>query len=160
MHMVRVCFVCLGNICRSPTAEGVFQHLVAEANLEDHFEIDSAGTSGWHIGDQADGRSRAEAARRGFELTSRSRRFVRDDFDDFDLVVAMDGENVAELRSFARHDDDRSKIVLLRTFDLEADGEDVPDPYYGGTDGFRNVFDICEAGCRGLLETLRRDHGL
>jgi len=158
--MIRVCFVCLGNICRSPTAEGIFLHLIREAGIADQFFVASAGTSGWHVGEIADARSRREASRRGFELESRSDRFVSRDFDRFDQVVAMDAENLSDLRKMCREPGDRDKLSLLRDHEPDGPGGDVPDPYYGEGDGFREVFDICEAACRGFLEGLRRDHEL
>lgn len=162
---VRVCFVCLGNICRSPTAEAVMAHLVAEAGLDHAIELDSAGTGGWHVGDPPDDRATAEAARRGISMRSRARQFHVGDFAFFDLVVAMDGRNVADLHDLALDQDHRDKVVLLRSFDpnrpdaTDDPGDlDVPDPYYGGPDGFARVFDLVEAACAGLLDHLRAAH--
>ena len=152
--MIKVCFVCLGNICRSPTAEGIFRAMVTSAGRDDEFSIDSAGTSGWHVGASPDERSSIAAARRGYSIEGASRQFIVDDFDRFDHVIAMDHENVADLRRIARNDADRSKISLLRSFDDDASGEEVPDPYYGGGDGFERVLDVCEDGCSGLLRAL------
>ena len=151
---IRVCFVCLGNICRSPTAEGVIRSLVHAAGMSEGFEIDSAGTEGYHAGERADRRSRAEASRRGVELTSTSRRFERSDFARFDYVIAMDRRNLRDLEQLATSAADRAKLHLLRSFDPTARELDVPDPYYGGSSGFADVYDICEAGCRGLLARL------
>ena len=158
--MIRVCFVCLGNICRSPTAEGLFRGLVEQAGLADDFVIDSAGTSGWHVGEPPDVRATEAAAERGYELGGGSRKFVAADFPRFDYVLAMDGENLADLRRLSRSAEERAKISLLRDHEAGAQGQDVPDPYYGGDDGFEDVLDICERGCRGLLDTIRREHGL
>jgi len=155
--MIRVCFVCLGNICRSPTAEGVFRRLVEDAGLENAFEIDSAGTSGWHIGAPPDERSAMAARRLGYQLGGASRRFVVEDFDRFDHVIAMDHENFAELKGMARDSADVRRLSLLRSHDPDADGEEVPDPYYGGGGGFDAVVKICVKGCAGLLATLRRE---
>lgn len=156
---MRLLFVCLGNICRSPTAEGVMRSLVAEAGLDEVVEVDSAGTAGWHEGDPADRRSVLEARRRGVELAGlRGRQVRRADFDAFDLLLAMDGENRRDLLHVAPHDEGRSRVRLLREFDpaAVAAGElDVPDPYYGGPDGFTHVYDLVEAACRGLLEHAR-----
>ena len=154
--MVRVCFVCLGNICRSPTAEGIFRHLVRQEGLEAAFTIESAGTGDWHVGEAPDRRARETAKRRGFALEGTARAFGRKDFARFDYVVAMDVSNRRNLLRIAPDDDARQKIHLLRSFDPEsaADAE-VPDPYYGGGDGFEQVFDICEAACRGFLSHLR-----
>jgi protein-tyrosine phosphatase len=136
------------------------RQLISDARLDGEVEIDSAGTAGWHIGDEPDSRSQAEATRRGLDLSSlRGRRVRPDDFDSFDLLIAMDRENAADLESRAPNDEARSKIHLLREFDPAAiaSGQlDVPDPYYGGPDGFAHVFDVVEAACRGLLERIRR----
>jgi protein-tyrosine phosphatase len=155
---MRVLFVCLGNICRSPTAEGVMRKLVREAGLEDRIEIDSAGTGGWHIGASPDERSTAAARARGIALSGAARSVTGADFDDWDLLVAMDRDNERELLYRAPDDEARAKVRLLRSFDPEsvARGElEVPDPYYGGDRGFEDVLDIFDAGCRGLLEELR-----
>jgi protein-tyrosine phosphatase len=158
---VAVSFVCMGNICRSPTAEAVMRHLVAEARLDHAIDIDSAGTGAWHVGEERDRRSRAVAQRRGMPITGVARQFVRSDFDRFDLVLALDEENARELRRLAPNDDARAKVHLLREFDPEAaPGAEVPDPYYGGPEGFEHVFDICLAACRGLLDHLRKARDL
>jgi protein-tyrosine phosphatase len=159
---VRVCFVCLGNICRSPTAGGVLRHQLREAGLASQVEVDSAGTGGWHVGELPDDRARAEARRRGVDIDDPARQFERDDFTRFDLVIAMDDDNAAALRRMAQGDDHHlAKIRLLRSFDPAAPpGAPVPDPYYGGPDGFAAVFDLVEAACRGLLDHLVDEHGL
>ena len=158
---VRLCFVCLGNICRSPTAEGIFAALVADAGLDEQILVDSAGTGAWHVGEPADLRSRQTARRRGVTLTSRARQFEARDFARFDYVLALDRENRRELAHLAPDSGAQRKIHLLRRFDAESDGpDDVPDPYYGGHDGFDRVFDICHAACRGLLVFLIAEHGL
>jgi protein-tyrosine phosphatase len=158
---IRICFVCLGNICRSPTAEGIMLQLVEQAGLSARIEIDSAGTGGYHIGERADPRSRAEAQRRGVELPSRARKFVAEDFERFDYVIAMDRANLAQLAQLAVGDEQLAKLHLLRAFDpASARDAEVPDPYYGGDQGFGRVFDICHAGCTGLLEHIRQRHRL
>ena len=158
---VAVSFVCMGNICRSPTAEAVMRHLVSEAGLGNAITLDSAGTGAWHVGEERDRRSRAEAKRRGMPIAGPARQFVRGDFARFDLVLALDEENARELRRLAPTDEARAKIHLLREFDEgAAPGAEVPDPYYGGPEGFELVFDICLAACRGLLEHLRKAHTL
>jgi protein-tyrosine phosphatase len=158
---VRVCFVCLGNICRSPTAEGVFRRLVEDAGLSAVITIDSAGTAAYHVGESPDRRSAAAAQRRGYPLGGRSRKFERDDFDRFDYVLAMDRENERELLRLAGRDEVGAKVRLLRSFDPDSEPDDeVPDPYYGGADGFERVVDICVAGCRGLLAHLRAHDGI
>jgi protein-tyrosine phosphatase len=149
---VRILFVCLGNICRSPTAEAVMRGLVAEAGLEDEIEIDSAGTGSWHIGYPPDERSVAAAAERGVELNGTARQVGQGDFDGFDLLIAMDRQNEHDLLALARSDADKAKVRLLRSYD---DGElDVPDPYYGGEDGFDEVVEIVERSCRALLDEI------
>lgn len=148
----RVCFVCLGNICRSPTAEAVFTKLVQVASLEDDFVIDSAGTASYHAGEPADSRSRAAAKRRGYSIGHRARQFQRSDFGAFDLVCAMDSDNLQNLLQLAPTPQAKQKVKLLRSFDPTApSGAEVPDPYYGGERGFDDVIDICERACRGLL---------
>ena len=153
-----VLFVCLGNICRSPMAEGVMRSIVADAGLEAEIVIDSAGTGGWHQGDPPDRRATDEAGRRGIDLTGlRCRKVTPGDLDRFDLVVAMDADNVVALRALADDDGSLAKIRLLREFDpaaVEAGELEVPDPYYDGPDGFVHVFDLVDAACRGLLAHL------
>ncbi len=159
--MVRVCFVCLGNICRSPTAEGIFLSLVREAGLEGRIEVDSAGTGFWHAGEPPDPRSAATALARGVRLESRARSLVAKDLTRFDYVLAMDGQNLAAILALARRTRPRARITRLLAFHPELpDDTDVPDPYEGGDAGFERVFDLCEAACRGLLEHLRSTHGL
>ena len=156
MAALSVCFVCLGNICRSPTAEGVMRALVREAGLSSRIVIDSAGTGAWHAGEPADARARAAARARGIELTSTARMFVRSDFERFDYVLAMDRANLRELRQLARGPEEHARLHLFRSFDPAAPVDaEVPDPYYGGPEGFNEVLDICERGCRGLLAHLR-----
>jgi protein-tyrosine phosphatase len=153
--MHRVCFVCLGNICRSPTAEAVFYKLVTDASRAGDFVIDSAGTAGYHVGELADARARAAAQRRGYEIRHRARRFLHGDFDAFDLVCAMDRDNLEDLLALAPTPEAKRKVRLLRSFDPDAKrGAEVPDPYYGGERGFDEVIDICERACRGLFESL------
>jgi protein-tyrosine phosphatase len=155
---MKILFVCMGNICRSPTAEGVMRSLVREAGLEDEFEIDSAGTGGWHVGNPPDARATESARRRGITLEGAARRVTRADFENYDLLLAADRENLAELRALAPNEESRLKARLLREFDPDSEGApdlDVPDPYYGGPDGFEDVLDLVEAACRGLLEHAR-----
>lgn len=160
MTPVRVCFVCLGNICRSPTAAGVMRHHVDAAGLSDLITIDSAGMGGWHVGELPDERARGEARRRGIDIDDPARQFDAGDFDRFDLVLAMDHENLEDLRRLARGNQD-GKIRLLRDFDpASPSGSAVPDPYYGGHDGFADVFDLVDAACQGLLEHLVTVHDL
>lgn len=157
--MIRVCFVCLGNICRSPTAHGILEHLVEEAGLADKIYVDSAGTAGYHVGERADSRSREAALRHGIELRSRARQFEAGDFERFNYVLAMDHSNYQNLEGLAPHPQALSRLYLFRSFDPASSPTDiVPDPYYGDGDGFETVFQICLAGCRGLLEHIRREH--
>ncbi len=155
-----VLFVCLGNICRSPTAEGIFLRQVREAGLEARFHIDSAGTGAWHTGEPADRRSQAEAARRGTHLPSRARQVRPHDFDRFDLILAMDRRNRADLLAMAGNDHHRAKIRLFREFDPEPGDGEVPDPYYGGPDGFSDVYHMCERTAAALLARLSVPSGL
>lgn len=158
---VSVCFVCLGNICRSPTAEGVMRHLVTEAGLGERVDVSSAGTGDYHVGEEPDSRARDAARRRGIVLGSRARQFKKADWDRFDYVLAMDRSNLKELTRAAPSKEVLSKLSLLRSFDPAAPPDAaVPDPYYGGDDGFDTVLDLCDAACRGLLDHIRREHGL
>ncbi len=154
----RLLFVCLGNICRSPTAEGVMRMLVEREGLQTCVHVESAGTGGWHVGSPPDARA-AEAARaRGVALGGTARQVRAQDFDDFDLLVAMDGENLRALRTLAPGEQERAKVRLLREFDPASAGAgdlDVPDPYYGGAGGFDEVFELVQAACEGLLERIR-----
>jgi protein-tyrosine phosphatase len=154
----RVLFVCLGNICRSPTAEGVMRSLVEQAGLGGRIEIDSAGTGAWHVGSPADARASATAGARGVTLESVARQVILDDFEAFDVVLAMDSENLRALTRLASNEEQRARIRLLREFDPVSAGAedlDVPDPYYGGDRGFEEVFDLVHAACVGLLERIK-----
>jgi protein-tyrosine phosphatase len=154
---MRLLFVCLGNICRSPTAEGVMRGLVQRQGLAEGIELESAGTGGWHVGSAPDERATAAARARGIELAGSARQVQAEDFEHFDLLLAMDGENARELRRLARDEDERAKVRLLREFDpaSAAAGElDVPDPYYGAAGGFDEVLEMIEAACAGLLVRL------
>ena len=148
--MTRILFVCLGNICRSPTAEGVMRRLVREEGLEQEIEIDSAGTGGWHVGAPPDQRATETARRRGTTLEGAARRFDPADFDRFDLILAMDAENKRDLLALAPDDEARAKVRMFLSGD-----RDVPDPYYGGAGGFEEVLDLVEEAARELLTELR-----
>ncbi|MGP8240617.1 MAG: low molecular weight protein-tyrosine-phosphatase [Solirubrobacteraceae bacterium] len=155
---MRVLFVCLGNICRSPTAEGVMRRLVAEAGVQESVELDSAGTGGWHVGEPPDPRACEAARRRGIVLEGSARQVRAEDFDRFDLIVAMDRANERALCALALDESARAKVRMLREFDPASAGEvdlDVPDPYYEGADGFDVVLDQVQAACAELLEHVR-----
>ncbi|TPA07788.1 phosphotyrosine protein phosphatase [Burkholderia pseudomallei] len=155
MKSVAICFVCLGNICRSPTAEGVMRHQVAAAGLDGAIEIDSAGTGAWHVGEAPDARAQQAARARGYDLSALRARQIGDaDFERFDLVLAMDGANLAALRKRCPPQY-RGKVRLLMEFAGDGSAGDIADPYFGGARGFEQVLDQCEAACRGLLDSLR-----
>ncbi len=157
---IRVLFVCLGNICRSPMAEGVFREVVRRAGLADRFEVDSAGTSSWHTGEPPDERASAVAVRRGVELTSRARQVAASDLATFDYVLAMDAENLARLRPLEAAAKG-AEVQLLRAFDAQGGSEaEVPDPYFGGPGGFDDVYEMIERACRGLLAHIRKERGI
>ena len=148
----RVLFVCLGNICRSPTAEGVMLHLLKDRGIASVI-VDSAGTSAYHVGEGADRRAQKEANSRGIHLPSRARQFVVSDFDRFDWILAMDAQNQANILSLARNETDRNKTHLFRDFEADGiTGRSVPDPDYERNFGL--VFDICQRGCLGLLSQM------
>jgi protein-tyrosine phosphatase len=165
---VRLLFVCLGNICRSPTAEGVMRSLVERDGLQDTVQLDSAGTGAWHVGSPPDARASETARTRGVVLEGSARQVTREDFEDFDLLLAMDSSNMRELIQRAPGEQARTKVRLLREFDAASasasasagadPGErdlDVPDPYYGEDGRFEEVFDLVHAACEGLLARIR-----
>lgn len=155
MEKTAVLFVCMGNICRSPTAEGVFRHHVDAAGLSENIEIDSAGTHAYHVGEPPDRRARAAAERRGMSLDGiRARRVSTTDFERFDYIIAMDEDNLYRLREEAP-DEHRAELRLFLEFSAGVETE-VPDPYYGGTAGFERVLDLVEDASRGLLEAINR----
>ena len=153
---VRILFVCLGNICRSPAAEGIMRDMVENEGLQGRFVLDSAGLYSGHAGELPDQRMRVHARRRGYELTHRSRPVRSSDFDDFDLIVAMDNSNYDRLRGFAPTVEGKEKVVRMIDFVKTYPGYDyIPDPYYEGAEGFEIVLDLLEDGCRNLMEELR-----
>ena len=153
--MNRILFICMGNICRSPTAEGVFRHHVEKHGLSDHFEIDSAGTGAWHVGSAPDSRAQQAALARGIDLSGlRARKVETQDLDYYDLVIAMDRDNQERLNGMASSQQQHKVKLLLEYSDNPAEIE-VPDPYYGGEHGFVLVLDLVEEACARLLETLR-----
>ncbi|HEX2162523.1 MAG TPA: low molecular weight protein-tyrosine-phosphatase [Thermoanaerobaculia bacterium] len=151
----RILFVCLGNICRSPTAEGVMRHMLRDAGLENDVDVESAGTGGWHIGHPPDERATSAAKRRGIALESRAQRFIADHFDDFDLILAMDRQNLADLQAIAPPPAERrAEVRLFSEFLPPGAPPDVPDPYYGGDAGFERVLDLVERGCEAIVDHL------
>jgi protein-tyrosine phosphatase len=154
--MIRILLVCMGNICRSPTAEGVVRAHLRKAGLGDLVEVDSAGTHGYHVGEPPDSRTCMAAAKRGYDLTGlRARRVKVVDFLRFDMILAMDRDNLALLRQ-ACPDDQQHRLGLFLDHAATIDDDEVPDPYYGGPAGFERVLDLVEAGAIGLIGTLRQ----
>ena len=156
---VKVLFVCMGNICRSPTAHGVMQKLVDEQGLGEHIQVDSAGTHSYHVGNPPDPRSQATAKRRGVDLSSqRARRFVSSDFLDYDYLLAMDTGNLADMRAL-RPDEASARLQLMLEYSSRYSEREVPDPYFGD-DGFDLVYDMIDDASRGLLRHIRAEHGI
>jgi len=156
--MKQVLFVCLGNICRSPGAEAVFNALIEKNGLESELQCDSAGTAAYHQGDSADYRMKQFAQKRGYRLTRISRPVDPDsDFDRFDYIIGMDRQNIRDLKAMARNENDRKKIFLMTDFSSTNKYDSVPDPYFGGNAGFELVLDILENACAGLLQKIRCD---
>lgn len=152
----RILFVCLGNIVRSPLAENLFRHIAQQDGLDTQYFVDSAGTSTYHVGEPPDSRMRRTAAGYGLDYDGSARRFQINDFDRFDLIIAMDLHNRQNLMALARDPDDQRKIRLMREFDPKAAPDaEVPDPYYGGLDGFEKTYAIVERSVRGLLHELQ-----
>lgn len=155
---VKVLFVCLGNICRSPTAHGVFEARVLEAGLQDWIEVDSSGTGDWHVGRPPDERAIDEARARGYDLDHlRARQVTVEDFANFDLIIAMDHSNLADLKAIAPSDS-RAEVRLFLEFASNTDADEVPDPYYGGAEGFARVFELVESASHGLLVHIREQY--
>ena len=155
-HHTSICFVCLGNICRSPTAEAIMLHLLRQHNISS-VKVDSAGTSAFHVGEEADARSRQAGEARGYTFVSRARQFVAQDLKRFDYIVAMDTQNLQNIRTLCSSQDEIEKTFLLRDFDPHSSpNSSVPDPYYGGSRGFEEVLDICLRGCTGLLQIIQK----
>lgn len=160
MKKIKVLFVCMGNICRSPTAHGVFRDLVRKEGLDGRIEIDSAGTHGYHIGAPPDSRAQATARTRGFDLSDlRARKAITEDFVEFDYLLAMDEDNYQNLKAIAPSNAS-GRLRLFLDFAPAAGLREVPDPYYGGQQGFEQVFDLVTEASRGLLAHIRREQGL
>ncbi|MFO7524348.1 MAG: low molecular weight protein-tyrosine-phosphatase [Ignavibacteriaceae bacterium] len=154
----KVLFVCMGNICRSPAAEGVMKKMIEDNNLENKIEVDSAGTIGFHQGEPADPRMSIHASKRGYNLTSRSRKFIPEkDFEEFDYIVTMDDNNYEDILSLDRNNKYAHKVHKFSKFFVNNDNTEVPDPYYGGSEGFEIVLDLLEDGNKNLLEKIRKD---
>ena len=153
---MKVLFVCLGNICRSPAAEGVFLHLLDQRGLNDQFIVDSAGTGGWHVGNPADRRMQAAANKRGIQLPSRARQISLNDLRTFDLVLTMDDANLAEVRSLADEAGSQATATIqpMLSFSTAFSETEVPDPYYGGEAGFEHVLDLLQDACSNLLNDI------
>lgn len=154
-EVTHILFVCLGNIVRSPLAENLFRHLAEQAGVDHKYVVDSAGTGAWHIGEAPDSRMRRVAARYGLHYDGRARQVSHQDLERFDLVIALDNENRRSLEDLASSAAQRAKIHTLREFDPQGGPRTaVPDPYYGGIDGFEEVYRIVERACQGLLQAL------
>ncbi len=153
----KLLFVCLGNICRSPSAENIMNHLIKEAGKENEIICDSAGTSSYHIGSPPDRRMTAAAAKRGIQLTGRARQFEVADFENFDLILAMDKDNFRDILYQDKQGKYQDKVRLMCDFAREHSDSEVPDPYYGGSDGFNYVIDLLLDACSGLLESLENN---
>ncbi|HAH25140.1 MAG TPA: phosphotyrosine protein phosphatase [Prolixibacteraceae bacterium] len=154
--MKKILFVCLGNICRSPGAEAVFNALIKKNGLEGELFCDSAGTAAYHVGEPADARMRLIGSKRGYDLTSRARKIDPNrDFDQFQYIIAMDRQNVRDLMGIARNKNERKQIFLMTDFCFNKTYDSVPDPYFGGDAGFELVFDILEDACEGLLRKMQ-----
>ncbi|NEQ97174.1 MAG: low molecular weight phosphotyrosine protein phosphatase [Cyanothece sp. SIO2G6] len=152
----KLLFVCLGNICRSPSAEGIMNHLLQQRQLTDQIECDSAGTSSYHIGSSPDGRMTAAAKRQGIRLAGRSRQFVVDDFEQFDRILAMDKSNYQDILQLDCHEKFSDRVYLMCNFCRHHSDDEVPDPYYGGEAGFNYVIELLQDACEGLLEDVLR----
>jgi len=158
MKTINVLFVCMGNICRSPTSEGLFQHIVTEAGLQDKIQIDSAGTHAFHVGNPPDPRATAAAKLRGIDLTSqRARQVSADDFKTFDYILAMDNSNHADLSELCPAGEEH-RLHLFLDFAPQTHTQEVPDPYYGGEQGFEHVLNLVEQAAEGLLEDIKQKH--
>lgn len=156
MKPFRIMFICSGNICRSPLAHAVFEHLTREAGVEYMFEVESSGTSAYHVGEEADSRMRQTASRHGIRLNHRSRQLFRNDLAEYDLLLPMDSRNFRETVALCRTEDEQLKVKMFRDFDPEGTG-DVPDPWYGGMEGFETVWSIVKRTSVSLLDAIRRE---
>lgn len=160
MNKINVLFVCLGNICRSPSAEAVFKDVLSKNDLSDSFLVDSAGTSGFHAGEKADPRMRETALKRGFEISSISRQFISEDFKNFDFIIGMDDSNIANMSRLCQDQEDANKLFKMTDFASNQDYDHVPDPYYGGAEGFDLVMDLLDDCCKGLLKHIKNEKNI
>lgn len=156
--MINILFVCMGNICRSPSGEAVMNAVIKKYGLADKIQCDSAGTIAYHEGEPADSRMKHHARMRGYSLTSIARKFRYEDFEKFDYIIAMDKENYADLLEMDRERKYFDKISMMMSFGKNSDEDEVPDPYYGGPAGFEKVLDLLEDACKGLLEEILNEH--
>jgi protein-tyrosine phosphatase len=152
----KILFVCLGNICRSPAGEGIMKHLISEKGLEDKLEVDSAGTLGYHNGDLPDPRMRRQGARRDYVFDSHARKFTVNDFDDFDIILAMDDSNYNNIMKLSPDLESQKKVHRMVEFSQEYGYDHIPDPYNMGTDGFELVLDLLEDACDGLMKHIEK----
>lgn len=158
---IRLLFVCLGNICRSPAAEGIMISLVEKNGLQEIIEVDSAGTSNWHQGELPDERMRFHGERRGYNFCSHARKFKTSDFENFDYILVMDSQNFSTVKAMAPSPEHLSKLHMMTEYSLQDPRHDhIPDPYYGGSSGFELVLDLLEDACEGLLQDIKIKHGL
>lgn len=158
--MIKVLFVCLGNICRSPLAGGIFKKLVEEKGLSDKIKADSSGTSKYHIGEQPDSRTIANAKENNIQLDHQARQFGKKDFREFDYILAMDSANLENIQKLDQTKEFEDKVMLMRFFDDQNKNADVPDPYFGGEEGFQKVYDILERSVSNFLQWLIEKHDL
>ena len=156
--MIKVIFVCMGNICRSPSGEAVMNSIIEKAGLSDKIQSDSAGTIGYHEGEPADSRMKRHAIKRGYNLTSIARQFRYNDFRDFDYIVAMDRSNYSDIIAQDSTDEYLHKVSMMTDYCTNHENTEVPDPYYGGTEGFEHVLDLLEDACEGLIKKIKNEH--
>lgn len=157
MEKYKILFVCLGNICRSPAGEGIMKDLIQKEGLSSTIEVDSAGTSGWHNGELPDSRMRKHGAKRGYKFDSLSRKFTVRDFDEFDVILAMDDSNFDNIIALSPDLDSQKKVYRMTDFSQRYQHDHIPDPYYMGADGFELVLDLLEDACDGLLKKVREN---
>ena len=158
--MIKILFVCLGNICRSPLAEGILKSRIKSLDLENKISVDSCGTSKYHIGEQPDSRTLANAKSNGLQLDHQARQFMKEDFRNFDYILAMDNANLKNVHKVDQTGEFRDKTMLMRFFDLKDKNADVPDPYFGGEDGFQNVYEILDRSMDIFIQWLTEKHAL